>query len=327
MKKLIAWVIIIISVSFLLPAVLTQKFSFVESSAESTEEIKQEYTYQNYGKVKLLHTQTGQIEELDMDEYLLGVVCSEMPVDYELEALKTQAIVARTYTVYLIQNGGKHEGADICDSSNCCQAWISKEKRFERWEEAKREENWGKIKSAVNSTKGKVIKYDGKIIKAFFHANSGGKTENVSAVWGGADLPYLQSVETSGENNYSQYSSEIEISKSEFETKIKSTHPEFTINYEEENCIEIKEYTSGNRVKTLKIGNIEISGVELRTILGLRSANFSFEINGDNIKFFVTGYGHGVGMSQTGADSLAKQGILCEDIIKHFYTGVSIENI
>ncbi len=327
MKKLIVWVIIIISVSFLLPAVLTQKFSFVESSAESTEEIKQEYTYQNYGKVKLLHTQTGQIEELDMDEYLLGVVCSEMPVDYELEALKTQAIVARTYTVYLIQNGGKHEGADICDSSNCCQAWISKEKRFERWEEAKREENWEKIKSAVNSTKGKVIKYDGKIIKAFFHANSGGKTENVSAVWGGADLPYLQSVETSGENNYSQYSSEIEISKSEFEAKIKSTHPEFTINYEEENCIEIKEYTSGNRVKTLKIGNIEISGVELRTILGLRSANFSFEINGDNIKFFVTGYGHGVGMSQTGADSLAKQGILCEDIIKHFYTGVSIENI
>ncbi len=327
MKKLIVWVIIIISVSFLLPAVLTQKFSFVESSAESTEEIKQEYTYQNYGKVKLLHTQTGQIEELDMDEYLLGVVCSEMPVDYELEALKTQAIVARTYTVYLIQNGGKHEGADICDSSNCCQAWISKEKRFERWDEAKREENWEKIKSAVNSTKGKVIKYDGKIIKAFFHANSGGKTENVSAVWGGADLPYLQSVETSGENNYSQYSSEIEISKSEFETKIKSTHPEFTINYEEENCIEIKEYTSGNRVKTLKIGNIEISGVELRTILGLRSANFSFEINGDNIKFFVTGYGHGVGMSQTGADSLAKQGILCEDIIKHFYTGVSIENI
>ena len=319
MKKLIAWVIIIISVSFLLPAVLTQKFSFVESSAESTEEIKQEYTYQNYGKVKLLHTQTGQIEELDMDEYLLGVVCSEMPVDYELEAL--------TYTVYLIQNGGKHEGADICDSSNCCQAWISKEKRFERWEEAKREENWGKIKSAVNSTKGKVIKYDGKIIKAFFHANSGGKTENVSAVWGGADLPYLQSVETSGENNYSQYSSEIEISKAEFETKIKRTHPEFTIKNEEENCIEIKEYTSGNRVKTLKIGNIEISGVELRTILGLRSANFSFEINGDNIKFFVTGYGHGVGMSQTGADSLAKQGILCEDIIKHFYTGVSIENI
>lgn len=327
MKRLIAWVIIIISISFLLPAVLTQKFSFVESSAESTEEIKQGYTYQNYGKVKLLHTQTGQIEKLDMDEYLLGVVCSEMPVDYDLEALKAQAIVARTYTVYLIQNGGKHEGADICDSSNCCQAWISKEKRFERWEESKREENWEKIKNAVNSTKGKVIKYDGKIIKAFFHANSGGKTENVSVVWGGADLPYLQSVETSGENNYSQYSSEIEISKSEFEAKIKSTHPEFTINYEEENCIEIKEYTSGNRVKTIKIGNIELSGVELRTILGLRSANFSFEINGDNIKFFVTGYGHGVGMSQTGADSLAKQGMLCEDIIKHFYTGVSIENI
>ena len=227
----------------------------------------------------------------------------------------------------MIQNGGKHEGADVCDDSNCCEAWITKEARFERWDEDKREEYWNKIEEAVNSTKGKVIKYNGEIIKAFFHSNSGGKTENVSVVWGGADLPYLQSVETSGEDAYLQYASELEISKTDFETKIKEKYPDFEIDYNDINCIEVKEFTDGNRVKTIKIGNKELSGVEVRTLLGLRSAHFTYEINGDNIKFSVIGYGHGVGMSQTGADSLAKQGYNYEDIIKHFYTGVEIVDI
>lgn len=335
MKRLIVWILIILLFSFLLPAMLTKKFSFVESSASQEENIgsitkEQEnidYQYSNYGKVKLLHSKTGEVEEFDMDTYLLGVVCSEMPASYEEEALKAQAVVARTYTVYLIQNGGKHDGADVCDDSNCCEAWITKEARFERWDEDKREEYWNKIEEAVNSTKGKVIKYNGEIIKAFFHSNSGGKTENVSVVWGGADLPYLQSVETSGEDAYLQYASELEISKTDFETKIKEKYPDFEIDYNDINCIEVKEFTDGNRVKTIKIGNKELSGVEVRTLLGLRSAHFTYEINRDNIKFSVIGYGHGVGMSQTGADSLAKQGYNYEDIIKHFYTGVEIVDI
>ena len=297
MKKIITWILLIILIAFILPAMLTKKFSFIETSEgeiiENTEE-NEEYTYNEYGTVRLLHSKTGEVEEINIDEYLLGVVSSEMPASYNEEALKAQAVVARTYTVYLIKNNGKHENADICDDSTCCQAWISKEDRLARWDEDKREEYWNKIENAVNSTRGEAITYEGEIIKAFFHSNSGGKTENVSVVWGGTDLPYLTSVETAGEDAYSQYASEADFTKAEFEEKIKEKHPNFVINYNEEDCIKVEEYTDGDRVKTIKIGNLELSGVEVRTILGLRSANFSYEITEDSIKFKVIGYGHGV---------------------------------
>lgn len=136
-----------------------------------------------------------------------------MPASFEEEALKAQSIVARTYTIYkIIHNGGKHEGADICDDSNCCQAWISKEDRLSKWDENERESNWNKIVKAVNETKGKIITYNGEPINAFFHSNSGGSTEAPINVWGGTGYPYLQTVETSGEDAYTQYKSEVVIS-------------------------------------------------------------------------------------------------------------------
>ena len=120
-----------------------------------------------------------------------------MPVNFEMEALKAQAVVARTYTLYqIINSNSKHQGADICDSSTCCQAWISKENRLARWSEAERESNWKKIVTAIDSTSGKIITYEGKPIDAFFHANSGGTTETPINVWGGSSYPYLQSVTT-----------------------------------------------------------------------------------------------------------------------------------
>ena len=140
----------------------------------------------------------------------------------------------------------------------------------------------------------------------------------------GSGYPYLQSVATSGEDTYSQYSSEAEFTQAEFEKKIKEVHSDFEIDFDEKDCIKIEEYTDGNRVKKIKIGNLELSGVEVRNILGLRSANFSVRMEDEKIKFEVIGYGHGVGMSQTGADSLAKEGKTYEDIIHHFYTDVEI---
>lgn len=250
-----------------------------------------------------------------------------MPASFEEEALKAQAIVARTYTLYKIQNsGGKHKenNADICDSASCCQAWITKEDRLSKWNEEERESNWNKIVNAVNNTQGKIITYDGKVINAFFHSNSGGKTESPVNVWGGSNYPYLQAVQTDGEDAYSQYKSEVTLSKDDFVEKIKEEHKDFEIDFAKEDCIKIKEYTEGDRVKTIQIGNLELTGVEVRNIFSLRSANFKFSIDGNNIKFDVIGYGHGVGMSQTGADSLAKQGKNCEEIIKHYYTGVEI---
>lgn len=260
-----------------------------------------------------------------MDEYLYGVVSSEMPASFEQEALKAQAVVARTYTIYtIIHSNNKHEGASICDDSKCCQAWITKEDRLSKWEESERETNWNKIVSAVDSTKGKIITYKGEPIDAFFHSNSGGTTEIPINVWGGSGYEYLQSVTTAGEDSYTQYSSEVEISKEELEQKVKEKYSDFQINWQEENAIQILEYTQSGRVKTLKVGNKNLSGVEARTIFGLKSTNFEFTINETTIKFNVKGYGHGVGMSQTGADAMAKQGSNFEEIIKHFYTGVEI---
>jgi len=206
-------------------------------------------------------------------------------------------------------------------------AWITKEDRMAKWEEPLRESNWNKIMESVNSTQGKIITYGGVPINAFFHSNSGGTTETTANVWGGTGYPYLQSVETSGEDAYSQYSSEVTLTKQTLIDKIKEKHTDFEIDFNLEDCIKILEYTEGNRVKKVKIGNLELSGVEVRTILGLKSANFIITIEGENIKFKVTGYGHGVGMSQTGADSMAKSGSNYEEIIKHFYTGVEIINM
>ena len=331
MKRYLAYILIFLILCFSIPVIFTNKAKqTISNNTENKEEPQTvaNYDYKQYNKVKLLHTSTNKIEELGLDEYLYGVVSSEMPASFEKEALKAQAVVARTYTLYKITNGTKKHGdANICDSSACCQAWISKENRLAKWKEENRTEYWNKIVNAVNETKGKMITYEGKPINAFFHSNSGGYTEAPLNVWGGSGYPYLKSVETSGEDAYSQYSSKATFTKKEFEDKIKKAHNNFKIDFSKKDCIKIKEYTEGNRVKTIQIGNLELSGVEVRTLLSLRSANFKVTIEKDNIIFEVVGYGHGVGMSQTGSDSLAKQGKNYEEIIYHFYSDVKIQDI
>ena len=337
MKKFWLYLSISIFICFILPAILTKRevktFSQTnniqeeqnQNIVENTSNNSNEYNYQKYGTIKLLHKSTGEVEEVPIDTYLCNVVSAEMPADYELEALKAQAVVARTYTIYKAQNP-KHENADICDDSTCCQAWVSKEKRFERWEEQKRESNWQKIVTAVKETAGKIVTYNGEPINAFFHANSGGTTELPVNVWGGAGLPYLQVVETAGEEGYTQYSSEVILNKEELIEKLKVKYTDIQIDFNNDDDIKILDYTDGNRVKTVKFGNHELSGVETRTIFGLKSTNFEITKENENIKFSVKGYGHGVGMSQTGADTMAKQGSNYEDIIKHFYKDVEIKD-
>ncbi len=274
----------------------------------------------------MLHKKTEEVEEVDLEQYLYHVVSAEMPADFELEALKAQAVVARTYTLFKAQNK-KHENADICDESTCCQAWISKEDRLARWEEEKRESNWQKIEQCVQETRGKIVTYNKEPINAFFHSNSGGRTELPVNVWGGSDFPYLQVVETAGEEGYKQYASEVELSKEELLEKLKEKYADIQIDFAKDEEIKILEYTDSNRVKTVQFGNHQLSGVETRTLLGLKSTNFEISKEAETIKFKVKGYGHGVGMSQTGADTLAKQGKNYEEIIHHFYANVEIQEI
>ena len=238
----------------------------IEENSNQVLENTSSYDYKEYNFVKLLHTDTNIVEELPLDEYLYGVVSAEMPANFEKEAIKAQSIVARTYTVYKIkQNNGKHEGADICDDSSCCQAWISKEERLNKWEEDVREDNWNKIVSGVEETKGKIITFEGEPINAFFHSNSGGTTELPANVWGGTNYPYLQSVETSGEDGYTQYYSEVSLSKEELIQKMKNNYSDFFINFENNDEIKILEYTDGRRVKTIKIGNKNLSRSRSKT--------------------------------------------------------------
>lgn len=320
MKKILIYILILMLLVFTIPFVFTN----IETEETSTdiELNKNEIEDSQSSKIKLFHNSDGKIEELGMNQYLYGVVSAEMPANYELEALKAQAVVARTYTIYKIKNGSKHENADICDNSNCCQAWISKENRLARWESSKRDEYWNKIVQAVDTTNKQYITYNGEVINAFFHSNSGGKTELAVNVWGG-DLPYLQVVETIGEDAYSAYNSEAIFSKDEFVVKMNEVYKDFKIDFSLTDCIKILEYTESGRVKKIKIGNKELSGVDTRKIFGLKSSNFSFEI-GSNIKFIVIGYGHGVGLSQSGSDVLAKKGYTYDKIIKYYFKDIQI---
>ena len=290
MKKLTVLIIISVLIIFLIPIIFVKRknISVNNENKDKIEELEVEkYNYSDFSKIKLLHNKTNQVEEVNLDEYIANVVSAEMPVKYEIEALKAQAVVARTYTIYKITVSKNHKEADICDSSTCCQAWISKEDRLNKWKKEEATDNWNKIIKAVNETKGKIITYNGKPINAFFHSNSGGKTEIPFYVWGGEGYPYLQVVETAGEEDYSQYKSEVVISKDELKEKIKEKHEEFEIDYNDENCISIDERDTSNRIVTVKIGNLKLSGVEVRSILGLRSANFQISIDKDNIKFEV----------------------------------------
>ena len=287
MKKFLLYFLGFVVICFVLPALLTKKDNKevvaqnvnennnenVQNQVSNTN-LEEKYPYKKYGTINLLHADTGEVEQVELDAYLCNVVSAEMPADFELEALKAQAIVARTYTIYKVNNK-KHDNADICDDSTCCQAWISKEDRLARWDESLRDSNWSKIEQAVQSTKGKIITYENQPINAFFHSNSGGKTELPINVWGGSGYPYLQTVETAGEEGYSQYASEVTLSQQELLEKLKTKYEDISIDFVNLDDIKILEYTDGDRVKTVKFGNHNLSGVEVRTLLGLRSANFS----------------------------------------------------
>lgn len=317
MKKVMFYILFVIFLIIVLPIVFTKKFETEEVSKTNP------YDYGDYSKISLLHVQTGAIEELTLDEYLYGVVASEIPASFEVEALKAQSVVARTYTIYQMKNSDKHKEADLCDSSLCCQAWMTKENRFSRWEDDKENEYWNKIVKAVNDTKGKIIFYNDEPINALFHSNSGGITELAINVWGG-DYPYLQIVETAGEDAYTSFKSEVKISKDQLVEIMNSKYTDFSIDFYKDDFIKINSYTNSKRVSKIKIGNKELTGVEARNLLGLKSTQFDFKIEGDDIFFSVIGYGHGVGFSQCGGDVLAKLGKSYEEIIKYYYKDVSI---
>lgn len=304
-----------------------------EQNKQIEKEEKNTIEYKANQTIRVKYTKTGEVVAMDINDYLRGVVPSEMSPTYNIEALKAQALVARTYTYKKLETHAEGEEADMCDNFAHCQAFYPKDKLFQIWRQKGYDENtilsfWDKINEAVVSTQNEIITYQGKCIKAFFHASSPEGTENISEIWGGETLPYLLPVESKEEESYANRTSQASFSYEEFLTKLKedqSSRSSLTVEQAKET--KICDETVSGRVKNIQVGDQKISAEKLRTILGLKSTKFTLELTDTNIIFHVIGYGHGVGMSQVGANYYANHGMGYADIITHYYTGVSITKL
>lgn len=300
-----------------------------ELPASSAEEITEPITVLPAGEVDSSYTvrvlDGGVITELPMDTYLQCVVRAEMPASFAQEALCAQAVAARTYTLYKMLSDAKHPDADVCTDAACCQAYLTEEQAAGNWG-AETERNEAKIRNAVSATDGQTMVYGGVPILAVFHAASPGQTRRAGEVWTG-DLPYLQSV-SSPEDGAAipDYYSRVEVSAENFRRIFLKEHPEAKLTGEPAAWItELTSAEGSAHVDTVTVGGVTVRGVELRQLYGLRSAAFEVEVQDGSIVFFVTGYGHGVGMSQYGANTMAAQGIGWREILLHYYTDVEIE--
>lgn len=314
-------------------------FSEIDEKQKEEEKILEEkeekftIEYKANETIRVKFSKTGEIVAMDMNDYLRGVVPSEMSPSYEIEALKAQALVARTYTYKKINSGAEGEGADMCDNFAHCQAFYTKEKLFEIWRKKGYDEKtifefWDKVNEAVVSTQNEIITYNGECIKAFFHASSPQKTEDISQIWGGETLDYLKSVENCEDEDYVNRTSRVEISFEDFLNKLKENNTSFNnVSIESIKDTKICDYTISGRVKNIDVSGIKINAEKLRTMYGLKSTNFTLEFIDDKIIFNVIGYGHGVGLSQVGANYYAKNGMKYDEIVKHYYTGVEIQKL
>lgn len=265
------------------------------------------------------------IEEMDMATYLVGVLRAEMPASFEEEALKAQVVAARTYTLHKMQNGGspRHPDADTCDDITCCKAYKGQDVAAAEWG-ISAETYEQKLRNAVAQTDGEVILYGGEPILAVFHSSSSGTTRSAGEVWQN-DLPYLQSVASpEGAQSVPNYHSVARFSAEEFKSIILENHPDAIFTDDIKDWITNMDCAADGSVRTLKVGGVTLTGVEMRTLLALRSACFSVVAAEESLTFYVTGYGHGVGMSQYGANALAQQGKSYREILQWYYTDVSV---
>ncbi len=265
------------------------------------------------------------VQTMSAEEYLLGVVRGEMPAAFEAEALKAQAVAERTYLYYAMTAAPKrnHPDADVCTDPACCTAWLSRTAAREKWGETF-EAYEEKIRSAVADTDGQVILYDGAPIMAVFHSSSAGFTAASGDVWTAA-LPYLVSVKSpESAESVPNYYSVNTFSAETFRTVFLRAHPEAKLSGGTEGWIRDTVLTEDGRVASAVVGGVTVSGKELRSLYALRSTAFTAEADGGSVTFRVTGYGHGVGMSQYGANELARQGKTWREILQWYYTGVTI---
>ena len=280
---------------------------------------------QKDGGVQLAVKNGDAVEIMALDVYLQGVVRGEMPASFELEALKAQAAAERTYIYYQLAAGRKeaHPNADVCTDPSCCNAWLSEEAAREKW--GGDFDGWeSRIEEAVAATDGQVALYDGQPILAVFHSSSAGKTAGAGDVWSG-DMPYLRSVDSpEGEETVPNYYSAAEFTAAEAKALLAQAHPELTFSGGPDKWFGAVEKDESGRVGTVEVCGAPLRGVEVRRIFSLRSACFTIDAAAERVTFRVTGYGHGVGMSQYGANELARQGKTWQEILMWYYADITV---
>ena len=257
---------------------------------------------------------SGNLQQMTLEDYLLGVVLAEMPASFEPEALKAQAVVARTYTCKRME-GGKHDAAAVCMDPGCCQGFRAP---ADYLDEGGKQTAVDKVRSAVKSTDGQVLHYDGSLIDATYFSCSGGSTEDAVAVWG-QDVPYLRAVDSPGEEDAPRFTDSVSFTTSEFAGKLGLSDQGDPASW-----FGAVRYTEGGGVDTMVIRGKTFTGPRLRSALGLRSTAFSVSVDGKTITVTTRGFGHRVGMSQYGAQAMAQSGSSCAEILAHYYTGAEL---
>ncbi|MGB4503455.1 MAG: stage II sporulation protein D [Syntrophaceticus sp.] len=317
----LGYVVVILTLVVIgLPALLVRGCSW-----ESREPIKEE----EVGLQVKLQVSRGEVASLPLEQYVIGVVAAEMPASFHPEALKAQAVAARTYTMLRLTRESqdeKHPAAHLCVDSGHCQAWIDTAEMRKRWGWHFRA-NYNKIAEAVETTRGQVLTYDGELIDPVYHASCGGRgTEDAREVWG-HEVPYLISIPCTFDPPHRQEPVVTRLSLQEILTKLEISEQSVPAAAGSGCVVEIQERTKSGRVKSVKVGSQICGGVDLRKELGLRSTDFQVTSAGDEIIFTTRGYGHAVGMCQYGANGLADRGVKYNQILAYYYRGVKLETV
>ena len=290
----------------------------ISSEPSQTPDVAKQYVKASDDKITFTVLDNGKVTTVTMADYLPYVLAAEMPVGFSEEALKAQAVAARTYILYCTQHENpKHPEADICTESGCCLAYADETELRGVWGE-KFDENISIVRSAVTETNGQVLTFDANPILASFHSSSSGKTESGSELWG--DVPYLVSVNSpETKNDVPDYVTTVEVSKDNFRETVLLLKTDAVFSDNPAEWITNTDLDESGRVRNMTIGGVVLSGSEMRKLFVLRSTAFTIEYKDGVFVFTVTGYGHGLGMSQYGANVMAKNGFDYKEILAHYY--------
>lgn len=283
--------------------------------AESNIPVQEETSLPFDSKITLRVLHEGNVTEMSLRDYLVGVLLAEMPADFPAEALKAQAVAARTFALRKAE-AGKHPEADVCTDSACCQGWLETDDK----------ELLRQLMAAVDATDGLVVTYGDAFIDATFFSCSDGKTESAVAVWG-SDIPYLQSVDSPGEEAAPPYSQSVTLEADYFAEILEEAYPEINLAGTPDGWFGAESRTVGGGIDTVFIGGTPIPGTRLRSLFSLRSTDMVFSPSESEIEITTYGFGHRVGMSQYGAKAMAEAGCLFSDILTHYYTNTTIKRL